>query len=125
MRCRPTVSWRRKTRRPYRPDVAVTLNNLGLLDRDQNRPDEARREFEEALQTYRELAQKNPATYRPDVARTLNNVGMLDRDQVRMKEAQKEYAEALQIYEALAKQDSQRFSGDVMRVKKLLAKLPR
>ena len=53
------MSWRRKTRRP---------NNLGLFDRDHNRPAEARKEFEEALKTYRKLAQKNPETYLPGVA---------------------------------------------------------
>jgi hypothetical protein len=37
--------------------------------------EEARKEFAEALQTYRELAQKNPETYRPYVATTLNNLG--------------------------------------------------
>ena len=59
----------------YRPGVAMTLNNLGVLDRDQGRMEEARNEHAEALQTYRELAQKNPETYRPDVATTLNNLG--------------------------------------------------
>ena len=44
----------------YRPDVAETLNNLGILDRDQGRMEEARKEFAEALQIRRELALKNP-----------------------------------------------------------------
>ena len=56
--------------------------------------EEARKEYTEALQTYRELAQKNPEIYRPDVAATLNNVGVLDSDQGRMEEARKEFAEA-------------------------------
>jgi hypothetical protein len=59
-------------------------------------------EFAEALQTYRELAQKNPETYRPDVAATLNNLRVLDSDQGRMEEARKEFAEALQTYRELA-----------------------
>ena len=76
----------------YRPDVAATLNNLGVLDSRQGRMEEAQQEFAEALQIYRELAQKNPETYRPYVAMTLNNLGALDSDQGRMEEARKEYA---------------------------------
>ena len=59
--------------------------------------EEARKEYGEALQISRELAQKNPETYRPDVATTLNNLGSLDSDQDRMEEARKEDEEALQI----------------------------
>ena len=38
----------------------MTLNNLGVLHSDQNRKEEARKAFEEALAIYRELAQPNP-----------------------------------------------------------------
>ena len=71
----------------YRPDVAGTLNTLGVLDSDQGRMEEARQEYAQALQIRRELAQKNPETYRPDIAATLNNLGNLDHDQGRMEEA--------------------------------------
>jgi Tfp pilus assembly protein PilF len=50
--------------------VAQTLNNLGVLDRDQGRMEEARKEFAEALQTYESFAQKNPERFSPDVTRT-------------------------------------------------------
>lgn len=43
--------------------IAMTLNNLGILHRDQNRMDEARKAYEEALGTYRQLARANPDTY--------------------------------------------------------------
>ena len=52
-------------------DVAMTLNNLGILHNVQNRMEEARKAYEEALGTYRQLARTNPDTYLPDVARTL------------------------------------------------------
>jgi len=86
---------------------------------------EARDEYEEALKTYRELAQKNPGTYLPYVAMTLNNLGILDSDQNRMAEARKEYEEALKIYETFAKQDPEQFTNDVKRLKKLLQELPK
>jgi tetratricopeptide (TPR) repeat protein len=82
--------------------------------------DEARNEYEEALKTYRGLAQKDPNTYLPDVAMTLNNLGILDRDRNRMAEARKEYEEALKIYEAFVEQDPEQFTTDVKRLKKLL-----
>ena len=41
---------------------ATTLNNLGSLDSEQGRMDEAHHELVEALQIYRELAEKNPET---------------------------------------------------------------
>lgn len=108
-----------------RPDVAVTLNNRGIRDSGQGRMEEARKEYAEALQIFRELAQKDPETYRLDVATMLNNLGILDSDEGRMEQAHKELAEALQIYGALAKQDSKRFSVEVTRVEKLLAELRR
>jgi hypothetical protein len=37
--------------------------------------EDSRKEFAEALQIRRELAQKNPETYRSDVAGTLNDLG--------------------------------------------------
>ena len=76
-------------------DVAMTLNNLGLLDNAQNRMDDARKAYEEALKTYRKLAQANPDTYLPDVATTLNNLGVLHFDQNRMDDARSAYDEAL------------------------------
>ena len=39
-------------------NIAMTLNKLGILDRDQNRMDEARRDYDEALEIRRELAQR-------------------------------------------------------------------
>lgn len=105
--------------------VARALNHLAVLDNDQSRPDDARNEYQEGLQTYRRLARQNPDAYLPAVALTLNNLGNLDRDQSRPDEARKEYQEAPQIYEAAAKQNPERFSPVVAMIKKLLAQLPR
>ena len=40
----------------YLPYVAATLNNLGILDRAQNRPEEAGKAFEKALKIYEDFA---------------------------------------------------------------------
>ena len=44
----------------YLTNVAITLNDLGILHADQNRMDEARQAFEEALQIYEMLCQEDP-----------------------------------------------------------------
>ena len=72
-----------------------------MLNSDQNRMEETRKEHEEALKTYRELAEKEPDTYLPEVAQTLNDLGIVDSVQNRAEEARKAFAEALKIYREL------------------------
>jgi tetratricopeptide (TPR) repeat protein len=98
------------------------LNNLGIVDNAQNRLDEARQAYDEALKICRELAQKNPDTYLPYVAGTLNNLGTLDHAQNRMDEARKAFDEALGIYQRFASRDPDRFGKDVERTKALIEK---
>jgi len=76
-----------------------------MLNIDQNRMEETRKEHEEALKTYRELAQKEPETYLPEVAQTLNNLGIVDSAQNRAEEARKAFAEAVKIYRELRKKN--------------------
>ena len=63
----------------FRPDVAMTCNNLGNLLYSTNRMEEAETFYREALDSYRALARDNPAAFRPDVAMTCNNLGNLLR----------------------------------------------
>jgi len=80
----------------------LAVNAAPVLDSDQHRMEEARKEHEEALKTYREMAQKEPETYLPEVAQTLNDLGIVDSAQNRPEEARKAFAEALKIYRELA-----------------------
>jgi len=86
-------------------ELADTHHNLGLLDRDQKRMEEARQEYEKALQIRRELAQKNPETFLPEIAATLNDMGNLDIHQHRLIESRKECEEALKIRRELAQKN--------------------
>ena len=52
--------------------------------------EEAHKEYTEALETYRELVQKNAENYLPNLATTLNNLGNLDEDQHRMEPSRQE-----------------------------------
>ena len=47
----------------------MTLNNLGDLDSDQNRMEEARQAYEEALGIYQRFAVLDPDRFGQDVAR--------------------------------------------------------
>src|ERR1019366_649154 len=87
-----------------RNGVANTLHNLGTLDFAQNRMAEARQYYDEALATFRQLAQQKPDTYLPYVAVTLINLGNLDKEQNRMADARQRYEEVLRILRQLAQQ---------------------
>ena len=60
-------------------ELAHALNNLGILDSGQNRMEEARQDFAEALKIYRQLADKNPDVYLPDVPQDPNLTTLLLR----------------------------------------------
>jgi tetratricopeptide repeat protein len=66
--------------------------------------EEARKDYTEALETYRELARENPK-YLLGLATTLNNLRLLDRDENRPEEAEEELEEALQIRRELAQRN--------------------
>ena len=82
--------------------VDLSIDAKPMLNSDQNRMEETRKEHEEALKTYRELAEKEPDTYLPEVAQTLNDLGIVDSAQNRTEEARKAFAEALKISRELA-----------------------
>ncbi|HKI36229.1 MAG TPA: CHAT domain-containing tetratricopeptide repeat protein [Gemmataceae bacterium] len=84
----------------YRPNVAMTLNNLGIVQRDLSDLEAARRSFAEALAIRRELARQRPDVYRPYVAGTFNNLGNVQRDLNDLEAARRSFEEAAQFYEA-------------------------
>ena len=88
------------------PDLTAAASSLGGLDTEQKRMDEARRHYEEALKSYRQLAQQNPAAYMPDMATTLNEIGNLDRRENRIEQARQNYEVAMQYYHQLAQQSA-------------------
>jgi tetratricopeptide (TPR) repeat protein len=91
------------------PNVAKTLNNLANLHSDTNEMAIAEKEYQEALQIYREVAVENPRSFLPDVARTLNNLAILHRNKNEMAISLSEYQEALQIYQELAGENPRSF----------------
>ena len=79
------------------PDVAMTLNNLGVVLDDVSEKSAAREAYEEALPIYRRLAEAHPAAFLPDVAMTLNNLGNVLGDVGDKSTALDAWREALEI----------------------------
>lgn len=94
-------------------DQAGTLNNLGNLDRMENRLSEARVHDEAALDIYRQLARENPDRYLPYLAVTLNNLGAVNRLQNLLEEASLDYEESLSINRQLAREHPDRYLPNV------------
>ncbi len=86
----------------YRPEVATTLNELGIVLTDLRALEDARAAYTEALLIRRELAQSRPEVYLPDVAMTLNNLGTVLSDLPALEDARAVYIEAVLIYRELA-----------------------
>jgi hypothetical protein len=49
--------------------IAATLNNLGILNRAENRPEETRKAFEEAMKIYDAFAKQDPDQFAPLIER--------------------------------------------------------
>jgi len=86
------------------PDLAMTAKDLEGFGPEQ-RLAEARRQYEDALSSYRQLMQRYPETYLPDLAATLGNLGDVARLQNQPDEARQHYEESLQDYRLLVQQN--------------------
>ena len=106
----------KKNPQAYNPDLASTLNNLGLLLSNNNEIKQAKDCYQEALDIYRALTKKNPQAYNPDLAVTLNNLGLLLSNNNEIKQAQIYYQEALDIRRDLAKKNPQAYNPDLARI---------
>jgi tetratricopeptide (TPR) repeat protein len=86
------------------PDLAMTARDLDGFGAEQ-RLAEARRQYEIALSTYRQLMQQHPETYLPDLAATVGNLGDVARLQNQPDEARQHYEEAMQDYRLFMQQN--------------------
>ena len=63
----------------YEPDLAASLNNLGLLYSKTQRFSDSETYHLRELDIYERLSQTHPEVYEPDLAMSLNNLGNLYR----------------------------------------------
>ena len=85
----------------FLPDLARSLNNLGIRYSEVGRRQEAVAPAEEAVRIRRELAETNPA-FLPDLAGSLNNLGICYSEVGRRQEAVAPTKKAVKIYHKLA-----------------------
>ena len=104
-------------------DVAMTLNNLAILYGDTQRVKDSEASYQQALRTYRSLAETNPEAYLPDVALTLNNLAVLYAVTKRMKEAAGSNGEARAILEPLWCQNPELHGNQLAKINLVAARL--
>jgi len=86
----------------YRPELALSLANLGVRFSELGRPVEALPVTEEAVGVYRELAAADPDRFRPELAGSLANVGVHFWELGRPADALSATEEAVAVYRELA-----------------------
>ena len=99
----------------YRPDLAQSLDNLGIRFSELGRPADALPVTEEAVAIRRELAAANPDRYRPDLARSLYNLGIRFSELGRPADALPLTEEAVAIHRELAAANPDRYRPDLAR----------
>ena len=82
-------------------ELATTLNNMGVLMVETERPSDAENLFRESLKIRRQLVDRSTDYFLPGLPRVLNNLGILLRRMDQPAEAEKVYQEALSIREDL------------------------
>ncbi|MCA3128003.1 MAG: CHAT domain-containing protein, partial [Rhodocyclaceae bacterium] len=81
----------------FNPDLAMSLDNLGVHFSALGRRSEALAATEEAVKLFRTLAAENPQTFNPDLAWSLNSLGIGFSDLGRRSEALAAMSEAGQL----------------------------
>ena len=97
-----------------KPNFAAILRLLGDLHFEVNRVSKAETEYRDALNIFREIANKDPE-FSADVAGILGRLAVMHKEQNHIEEAEKEYLEELTIYRELAKTDPEKYKFDLSR----------
>ncbi len=94
------------------PSLATTLHNLAGLHKDMGLLEQAKDEYQEALDIFRKLVSEVSDAYLPDVAMTLDSLANLSthyNTTNQYKVAKKNYREAFRIYQDLAEKDRDKY----------------
>jgi len=87
----------------YERDIALTLNNLGVLYKTQGRFEDAREAYQEALEIREKLTQQSQEIeYKADLANTLDSLSTLLSAEGKFIEAESTYMTALAILRELS-----------------------
>ena len=87
----------------YQKELALSHNNLGIIEMDTGRPAEAREDLDAAVGRLAELETKYPARAdcRHELARALINRGVLRHKNDDLEKAQEDYGQAVERLQAL------------------------
>jgi tetratricopeptide (TPR) repeat protein len=103
------------------PDIAMTLNNLGIAQAALHENDEAARSYERSL----ELDLKYEGSEHPNTASSMNNLAIIYRKQNRLSEALTLFERALAIRLATLGPEHPEVSGSHMALGRLLIRMDR
>jgi hypothetical protein len=99
----------------FLPDLARSLNNMGIWLSTLGRREEALQATQESVEILRQLAQQHPDAFLPDLARSLNNMGNRLSALGRREEALQATQESVEILRQLAQQHPDAFLPDLAR----------
>ncbi|MEV0941768.1 tetratricopeptide repeat protein, partial [Micromonospora wenchangensis] len=98
----------------YLPNLAASLNNLGIRLSELGRPEQALTPAEEAVRIRRRLAETNPDAYLPNLAMSLWSYAWVCVNvQTNLPQALDSITESITLYHPLAEQLPQRFGGQM------------
>ncbi|WP_050777811.1 tetratricopeptide repeat protein [Micromonospora sp. ATCC 39149] len=97
----------------YLPNLAASLNNLGIRLSELGRRQEALGPSQEAAGLYRRLVEVNPDAYLPDLAMSLNNLGIRLSELGRRQEALAPAEEAVTIRRRLVEVNPDAYLPDL------------
>jgi tetratricopeptide (TPR) repeat protein len=100
----------------YKPEVAMTLNNLANLYSVSRCMKKAEQAYIEALAISRNLAEANPDAYLEDVAMTLDNLAAFYLSSERIKEAYAHASEAERILDPLWQANRELHGNNMARI---------
>ncbi|MHA2425574.1 MAG: tetratricopeptide repeat protein [Candidatus Thorarchaeota archaeon] len=75
----------------------IILNNLGIIQGQEGKPEDAKRSYEVAIEIWQRLVDKSPELFSRQYATTLNNLGILLEKKGELKEAEEIFVETKRV----------------------------
>ena len=97
----------------YRPDLAASLNILGMINADVGFTKEAEQAAIRSVEIWQSLSEDEPGQYNIEFARALGNLGAYRRMRGQLQEAANATHQALSIYREYAYKDPDRYLVDL------------
>lgn len=97
----------------FKQYVAISLNYLGVIQRNLRKLADAENSYSEALQIRRTLTFYERNIFNQNLAATLNNLGNVQSDLQKLSDAEQSHLEALQIRQDLASREPHIYNQDL------------